>query len=299
MNTFFFHRTVHPQWLAALRIGTGAILLLSHLAQFADLGHLYGPGALVGHELLVIAAEAPIVLPYQPALHSYFYLLLCVLLCVGAGTRLAAATLLLQYTSLYTALPQLSYGFDYFCVSALFYCLVFPTGHYCGIDRIVFRLRPSRWVTPSLRVLQLHLCIVYFFAGWLKAIGPMWRNGDAIWTAYQLPAFSGWGHVDLAWLGHYPFFWAVLGWAVIVVETAYPLCMWFARVRPYWLLSTIGLHAGIAIFMGLYEFSAIMILLNICAFQLPYQPFKRTASPGVSKPAPGFACVARKGDTNS
>ncbi len=290
MNTFFFHRTVHPQWLVALRVGTGGILLLAHLAQLADLPQLYGATPLVGHELLAVAAEVPLVLPYQPAVHSYLHLALCVLLCIGAGTRVVAALLLLQHASLYTALPQFSYGFDYFCVSALFYCLIFPTGHYYSVDRIVFHLSPSRWVTPSLRVLQLHLCVVYCFAGWLKAIGPTWRNGDAVWKAYQLPAFAGWGHLDLAWLGNYPIFWAILGWAVIVVETAYPLCMWLARLRPYWLLATVGLHAGIAIFMGLYEFSAMMILLNLCAFQLPYRPFNRIASLGVSKPAPSFAC---------
>ena len=208
-----------------------------------------------------------------------------------------AALLLLQHANLYTALPQLSYGFDYFCVSALFYCFVFPTHRYCSVDRAVFRLQPSRWVTPSLRVLQLHLCVVYFFAGTLKALGPTWHNGEAVWKAYQLPAFSGWGYVDVGWLGQYPLAWTVLGWAVVIIETAYPIVMWVERIRPYWLLATIGLHAGIAVFMGLYEFSAMMILLNLCAFQLPYSSFNRAASPGVSKPASGFACVAPKGGT--
>lgn len=295
MNAFLFHRRVHPQWLAALRIGTGIILLVAHVAQFADLESLYGRTALVDRSLLTVAAESPFLLSFQPIIHSYGYLLLCVLLCLGAGTRLAAALLLLQHTNLYTALPQLSYGFDYFCVTALFYCVVFPAGHYQSVDRALFHRQPSRWVTPSLRLLQLHLCIVYFFAGALKAMGPTWYNGEAVWKAYQLPAFSGWGHVDVGGLGHYPYGWAAMGCLFIVVEMAYPICMWIACIRPYWLLATIGLHTGIAIFMGLYEFSAMMILLNGCAFQLPYQSVKRNALPGVSKPAPGFACVSRKG----
>jgi len=147
--------------------------------------------------------------------------------------------------------------------------------------------------------LQLHLCVVYFFAGSLKAMGSTWYNGEAVWKAYQLPTFSGWGHADMTWLGQYTLFWAVLGWAVVLVETAYPICMWITRVRPYWLLAVIGMHTGIAVVMGLYEFSAMMILLNSCAFQLPYQSFNRAALPGVSKPASGFARVMRKGGRNS
>ena len=268
--------------------------MLAHLAQLADLGQLYGPGSIAPKELLVVAAEAPIAFGERGLAFPIGYAVVCLLLTAGIFTRVSALLLLLQHVGLYTAVQQLSYGFDYFCVSALFYCLIFPVDRHGSVDRQLFALRPSRWVTPSLRVLQLHLCIVYFFAGLLKACGPTWHDGEALWKAYQLPAFAGWGHIDITWLGHYPFLWAVLGWLVILLETAYPVAVWMGRIRPYWLLGIITLHAGIAIFMGLYEFSAMMILLNICAFQLPYQSINRTALPALSKPGAGFACVLNK-----
>lgn len=295
MNAFFCHTAHNPSWLPALRIGTGLILLCAYGSQLADMPMLYGTQPFIPTDLLTVVDEVPFVLHHRSGTSTILYGSLCALLCLGLCTRLVATLLLLQHTLLYTALPQLSYGFDYFCVNALFYCAVFPADRYYSVDRKLPALPPSRWTTPSLRTLQLHLCIVYFFAGALKAVGTTWHNGEAIWRAYQLPVFTGVGYVDPGWSSAYPAFWAVLGWGVIVIETAYPAMVWIERIRPYWLVATVALHSGIALVMGLYAFSAIMILLNLCAFHLPYQSSSLRGVRGTSKPASTPNAGCRKG----
>jgi hypothetical protein len=58
----------------------------------------------------------------------------------------------------------------------------------------------------------------------------------------------------------------IMGWSVLILETGYPVFIWLKPTRKYWLLGILGLHTGIAVFMGLQLFALIMILLNLYAF---------------------------------
>jgi hypothetical protein len=53
---------------------------------------------------------------------------------------------------------------------------------------------------------------------------------------------------------------------VVLLEVGYPFGIWFNRTRGFWLAGIILLHLGIALFMGMYLFSLIMIVLNAAAF---------------------------------
>ncbi len=210
------------------------------------------------------------------------YIVLCILLTAGLFTRLTALLLCLLHQVLFMANPAFSYGFDFVAASAIFYCVCFPVGHYRSVDALLFGKRGCLWATPCLRVLQLHLCFIYFFGGLDKLIGPTWHNGEALWKALHLPDLSGALRPDITVLGRHPQVIAALGWFVVILELAYPLCIWLRRIRPLWLCGIVGMHAGIALFMGLYHFSAIMVLLNVVAFHLPYRkaplPFEQIAT---------------------
>ena len=62
---------------------------------------------------------------------------------------------------------------------------------------------------------------------------------------------------------------ATLCIGTLVVEIGYALMIWHRRTRPLWAAATIGLHAGIAVFMGLLTFGALMIVLNVAALVVP------------------------------
>lgn len=285
MHRFFFSDPFPPLWLALLRCGTGLLLLLTGLQLWPDFDLLYGAGSIVDHRLLSgRAGTGP--MDFTGRGHLAAYIVCCALLAWGRWPRLWAVLLCFLHHQLYLAQPAFTYGFDYIAASALFYCVWFPVGN-----------PASRWATPCLRVLQLHLCAIYFFGGLDKLIGPTWHNGEALWKAIHLPDLAGAWRPDTSFLAHYPPVVTLSGWMVIILELAYPLCIWLRPVRPVWLLGIVGVHTGIALFMGLYHFSAMMIMLNVCAFYLPYRKSTRLfkqidsqyhhpASPPLHRPDP-------------
>ncbi len=260
---FLFTARLHPGWLPVFRCGTGVLLLLTSLQLWPDFQLLYGSESVIDHRLLRLGEDDPAWMPSLGVIsrgHLAAYMILCVLLVIGRFARLWAILLCLLHQSLYIAHPAFSYGFDYVAASTLFYCCWFPVGH-----------TGSEWATPCLRVLQLHLCIIYFFGGLDKVLGPTWHNGEALWKALHLPDLAGAWRPDIGFLSQYPIAVAALGWSVILLELAYPVCIWMRRTRRLWLWGILGMHMGIALFMGLYHFSAIMMLLNVCAFHFPYR----------------------------
>jgi hypothetical protein len=151
-----------------------------------------------------------------------------------------------------------AYGMETFMHIGLFYCIVMPVGPATS---------HSAWNTLAVRVLQLHLCIVYVASGAEKAAGIQWWNGEAIWQAFMHTQFS---RFDMSWLAQYPWLAKLICWSTLLIETTYPLFMWPRRSRPYGYLAVVMLHLGIAIGMGLQLFAAIMIIFNTAAFGWPY-----------------------------
>src|SRR5690606_15332491 len=135
------------------------------------------------------------------------------------------------------------------------YCITFSVG-----NRFIVGATPFR------RILQLHLCIVYFFSGFEKLLGYNWHNGEAVWKALHLPYMKTAISQHVEKLGDYPLVFIVAGWAVIFIEMAYPVFMNLSKTRTFWLVAAVLLHLGIAVSLELYFFSAMMIMFNLSAF---------------------------------
>jgi hypothetical protein len=150
-----------------------------------------------------------------------------------------------------------AYGVDMFAHIFLFYLCLFPSG---------WGDSPSSLARFGIRLLQLHLCIAYFFCGYEKAQGPQWWDGDAIWRPLMLPLYSS--H-DMSWLASYPWLAKLAGWGTLVVEGAYPIFIWPRVTRYLWALLVISLHLGIGVFLGLGIFSLFMSVLTLSLFCIP------------------------------
>jgi hypothetical protein len=111
--------------------------------------------------------------------------------------------------------------------------------------------------------------MVYASSGIEKALGPGWRNGEAIWRALMLPEYR---RFDFSFLAAHPWMAVVLGWLVLAVEIGYPVLVWPRRTRRFWVGAVAALHLGIAVFMGLAVFGAVMIVLSVAAFGVPAEP---------------------------
>ena len=113
------------------------------------------------------------------------------------------------------------------------------------------------------RVLQLHLCVIYFFSGLTKCLGSGWWDGSNVWRALIRPPFNV---VDPEMLVRWKYLFPVAGIFICFLEIGYPFFIWSDKTRKIWLIGICAMHAGIGLMMGMYLFALIMIILNVAAF---------------------------------
>lgn len=185
------------------------------------------------------------------------------LLLVGMWTRGAAVLAWLTFLPLKNTGAFAFYGVGGVMLLALFYCVVMPVGRAWSLDaRRPGAAEPDRGAELYVLVLRLHVCIVYAAAGLSKAVGTQWWSGEAAWRALSLPDFA---QFDAHFLSGWPLLLQAASVAAMLVQLAYPVLVW-TRLRVAVVVAVELLHLGIAVFLGLWMFSAMMILLNAGAF---------------------------------
>jgi hypothetical protein len=268
--------------LAGLRVGL-PLLLLAHLIWISDdVLSLHGSRGIIPWELTDLLRDPWV--PGLPTLASAFVALgigahtaVIVLLSGYAGsllalalgfhTRLSAFLAWGLHLSLVTSGFASFYGVDQLANTFLFYLFLFPSGRAWTIEPRRASSRGEGTIPVGcLRVMQIHLCVIYLAAGLDKARGRQWWSGEALWQAVSQPAFSTF---ELSWLAKYSFIPMLAGWGTLLVEIGYALLIWPRRTRKAWFIATLGLHLGIGLFMGLVFFSSVMILLTGCLFMIP------------------------------
>jgi hypothetical protein len=158
-----------------------------------------------------------------------------------------------------------SYGVDNFMTIGLFYLMLSPLPDGYSVD---WRLRELRPKNPQLlgfwrRVLQLHLCVIYFFSGLTKCLGTGWWDGSNIWRSLIRPPFN---IIDPEILVRWRHLFPVAGIFICLLEIGYPFFIWNSKTRMNWLIGICAMHLGIGLMMGMYLFALIMIVLNMAAF---------------------------------
>ncbi|MEM9546996.1 MAG: HTTM domain-containing protein [Bacteroidota bacterium] len=147
-----------------------------------------------------------------------------------------------------------AYGADYFMIFFLYYNIIL----------CVFRNKKSIH-KYLLLMLQLHLCMVYFFAGLGKIVGTDWWDGNAMWAVINVYSFDfvkGYAEILL----NYSSILVFLSVATILVEILYPFLIFYRPTRKFTLFSVIAMHIGIAGVMGLFTFGVVMTVMNLVAF---------------------------------
>lgn len=159
----------------------------------------------------------------------------------------------------------LAYGADALMTTALFYLMVSPLPDRYSFDHWVLKAKPHN---PQLlgfwrRVIQVHLCFIYFIGGLAKCLGNGWWNGSNLWRSLIRPPFS---LVPPDILVRFEYVLPVLGISICLLEISYPIFIWIKKTRRVWLGCVLAMHAAIGLLMGLYLFALVMIVMNIAAF---------------------------------
>ncbi|QGJ72057.1 HTTM domain-containing protein [Planctomycetales bacterium 10988] len=148
------------------------------------------------------------------------------------------------------------------------------------------QLTPLSWsANLAIRFMQVHLCIVYLFAG-LGKTGPLWLGGEAVWHALANLEFQT---LDLTWLAHWPYLLNFITLAALFGELSYCALVWNRWLRPLVVLNIIGMHLGIGLLMGMMPFGLLMIFAN-----LSWTPSWLVRSLLERKPLPSWEEIERK-----
>jgi len=214
----FIAAPASPLPFGVLRIGLGLVLLVQALSVVPYLADAYGTHGLIQSALVdrlvppltprvgwFVAVLAAIGVDEVVAIRLFFALHLGAVLAFTAGwrSRLAAVLTWATFVMLTTSGPLYTYGVDRFIRIALFYCMFAPIGAALSCDVVAGRTSgaPTAAARLWLRVLQVHLMVVYFASGIEKASGAQWWNGEALWRSMMRHDL---GTLDFGWVASVP-----------------------------------------------------------------------------------------------
>lgn len=266
-------RSAHT--LAVLRITTGAMIAYIHLVWMLRIDVFFGPGALLSSELMrdlhsnqwkwtyLVHTDSMFV----AWAHEWIGLLAGICMCVGLGSRWSIP--IAWVVTLLTAhrLAPFLFGLDQVVLMLAMYLCVANSGDVWSLDAMRWRdpsaRRPDRQVwnnTLAMRLIQLHLCVIYLFGGLGKLRGWMWWDGSAMWFSAASYEYQS---LPLTWIGSFPTLGSLITHATLFWEFAYAGLVWPRWTRPFVLGMAVLVHGGIALFLGMITFGIMMIVANV------------------------------------
>ena len=295
-NTFFF-TSADPTSLGLLRIAVGLLAFWSLMVFGLDLQDYFGSTGWAD-PVAIRAIERPLAWSFwflvpDEWLRPVWCLCLAVLALFTAGlfSRVSAVLCWVIVVSTVRRVPIALYGFDQVLSTLTFYlAMTGASGQAVSLDRFLRRWRqaraaptrvitrpgaPGRRVRPdeagrpiatisanlALRLIQLHLVVIYGMAGLAKLQGPTWWDGTAIWKTMATGEFVV---LNFTGLAAWPLLVNLITHASLALELLYPVLVWVKLVRPLLLAGVVAMHVGIAVASpGLTEFALVMIAGNL------------------------------------
>jgi hypothetical protein len=277
-NAFWF-TPADPTLLGVLRILTGLMLLYTHAVWGLALDDFFGPKSWLSPELVRALQSDQYAFSFWwwvPARGIWYAhavsLVILALFTVGLWTRVTSALALVVAVSYANRVPAALFGLDQINVMLTLYLAIGPSGAVLSVDRLLARRRESAAsIVPALmsanlaqRLIQVHMCVIYFFAGVSKLQGPSWWDGEAMWRAFANLEYQT---ADMTWLAWHPWLVNAMTHVTIVWEISFCALIWVKLARPLVLALAVVLHVGIGACLGMWTFGLIMLIG--CASFLP------------------------------
>ncbi len=269
----FFFQPVDALPLSILRILAGCMLLYTHCVWGSVLTEFLGSDGWNSHDLVSLSREGGFLPSFwwyvpEPWMHNVH--LLCnaiiVLFILGVGGRITSILTWAIAISYAHRTSPANFGLDQInCMLTLYLCIG-PAMQYLSVDRWLrlkfakdkLRLdQPSSTANVALRLIQLHLCVIYLWAGLGKLQGEAWWNGNATWLALANYEYQS---MDMTWLAHFPRLLETLTHVTVAWEVSFSFLVWPKRSRWFMLAIGTGMHLGIGMFLGMWTFGSIMII---------------------------------------
>jgi uncharacterized membrane protein YvlD (DUF360 family) len=200
-------------------------------------------------------------------------LVVMALLTLGLFSRVMSVLAFIITASYVNRAHGALFGLDQINLMLSTYLMVGPSGAAYSLDRLWQRrgggpapaAAPSVGANIAVRLMQVHLCIIYLFAGTAKLMGPAWWDGTAMWKAVASLEYQS---LDMTWLAHWPLALNLLTHVAVAWEVSYCALIWPRATRPIVLALAVPLHLGIAFCLGMITFGLVMLIANV-AFVSP------------------------------
>lgn len=284
-NRFWF-TPADPLPLALVRICAGALLTWASLVWFLDAEAFFGIDGWQRPENVWRMNDQPWQWSWYFAAGSAdmarmlagITLVAALMLALGIATPLAALVSLVGLISAVNRAPLNVFGLDDTLGMLLIAVAAGPSGAVLSVDRLlapdIAADRPSVRANLALRLIQVHLCVVYLFSGCGKLLGASWWEGTALWGAAANVQYRT---LDLTWLASHPWLINALTLSTLWWEIAYATLIWPRLTRRLFLAMAVPVHLGIGLAMGMMEFGLAMLTANM-AF-VPADVLRRLLQP--------------------
>jgi hypothetical protein len=322
-NEFWFAPS-SPTTLSAIRVLAGAMLLYTHIVWGFGLTDFFGKDGWLPQDFMQAMHQSltdpdgpgPAAASSTSGIWSHFNyvnspglmtaihivaLVVFFLLTIGLFSRVMAVLAFLFAVSYANRItPGAYFGLDKVNTMLAMYLMLGPCGARYSIDRL-WRLRrgnsdvpASSGATFAIRLIQVHMCIIYLFSGIGKLQGYPWVAGEATWLSFDLAEYRSF---DMTWLVNHPLLMNFMTHLTVFWELSYCALIWPALTRPWMLLMAVLVHGGIIFALGMPTFGLVMLIGNL-AFVSPkmvravFDPLARRVSLAVV----GKAAKAAGGD---
>lgn len=265
----FWFEPADPLPLGLIRILTGLMLTYSLCVWGLDLQAFFGDDLLQPREAIEMLHEGNAMfslLLYVPQEWMFAALaasiLVSLLFTAGAFTRVTSVLAFLITTSWSQRVPVANFGLDQIVGLLCLYLAIGPSEASLSWDsyrrhKKGLSTQPLPSARLALRLLQVHLCIIYLWAGFAKLKGETWWTGEALWRVIANQEYQT---ADLTWMAKIPWLPYLLAHITIVWEVFFCALIWNRTLRPLMLFIGVCIHLGIGAFLGMWTFGLIMIV---------------------------------------
>lgn len=269
----FWFRPADPLLPSLMRVLTGWMLVYNLLVWGTDLQAFFGHHGLVPlHAIEELYRGEPVFSLFFDVPEGWLWpvhwccVCVAVLFFVGFATRLTSIAAFLITISYSQRVPVANFGLDQVLGLMCLYLAIGPCGDCLSFDALIrrrrsnelgepFRVAKSSTARISLRLIQLHLCVIYFWAGFSKLKGTTWWTGEAMWSAIANQEYQT---IDLTWLAWVPWVPFLIAHVTIAWEVFFCVLVWNRLLRPIMLFMGAMMHIGIGAFFGMWTFGLIM-----------------------------------------
>lgn len=273
--------------LAVMRIASGTLILGWLLINIPIALKVWGPGsAYLAPYRDVLGYWWPLnILEDASTLFFLAWYVIAVLLAaafaLGWRTRIVTPLLFVFYTAINAQNTPISDGGNYFIRIMLIYLIFADLSKRWSLDSRRHKRNRRAAQRPeteagtvlhnvALCLVVAQLCIAYFEAGMYKVPGTLWEDGTAVYYPLQSAAYG-----IFPWLSdlltHNSWLVTLATYGTVIIQVAFPFMLFHRITRRMALILILGMHLGIAVFMGLPFFSGIMasadaVLISSCTW---------------------------------